>query len=363
MRVLIASDAWEPQINGVVRTLQQVRALGPELGLDLHFVTPDQFTTLPMPGYAEIRLAVPMPGTFARRFHAIRPDIVHVATEGPIGFAARKAALDCGVPLTTSYHTRFPEYLRARLPVPTRWTYGALRRFHNAADAILVSTPSLEHDLLARGFRNIRRWSRGVDLARFSPRLEDRVEWPRPIFLNVGRVAVEKNLDAFLSLDLPGTKVIVGEGPQRAALSARYPDAVFLGAQTGEELAEIYRQADVFVFPSRTDTFGVVLLEALASGLPVAAYPVMGPLDVLGGSKAGILSEDLRLASLACLTLDRACCVSLAAQYSWRAAIKQFRDVLVETVARSASAQEGATLRGALPNSGQASASERAVGA
>lgn len=332
MRVLIASDAWEPQINGVVRTLQQVRALGPELGLDLHFVTPDQFATLPMPGYAEIRLALLRPGAFARRFREIGPDIVHVATEGPIGLAARKAALDCGVPLTTSYHTRFPEYLRARLPVPTNWSYAALRRFHNAADAILVSTPSLEEDLLARGFRNIRRWSRGVDLARFSPRLEDRAEWPRPVFLNVGRVAVEKNLDAFLSLDLPGTKVVVGEGPQRAELSARYPDAVFLGARTGDELAEIYRQADVFVFPSRTDTFGVVLLEALASGLPVAAYPVMGPVDVLGGTQAGILSEDLRMAALASLTLDRTACLALAARYSWRAAITQFRDVLAETV-------------------------------
>ncbi|MGL5446687.1 MAG: glycosyltransferase family 4 protein [Rhabdaerophilum sp.] len=332
MKVLIASDAWEPQINGVVRTLQQVRALGPGLGMDLHFLTPDQFRTMPMPGYSEIRLAMLTPGSIAARFRQIKPDIVHVATEGPIGLAARNVALKHRVPLTTSYHTRFPEYLRARLPVPVSWSYAALRRFHNAAEAILVSTQSLEDDLRSRGFKNIRRWSRGVDLSRFSPRIEAREDWPRPVFLNVGRVAVEKNLEAFLSLDLPGTKVIVGEGPQLAALKAQYPDVVFLGAKTGAELAEVYRQADVFVFPSRTDTFGVVLLEAMASGLPVAAYPVMGPIDIIGGTKAGVLGEDLRMAAQACLTLDPADCVAVAAQYSWQAAIKQFRDVLADTV-------------------------------
>lgn len=333
MRVLVASDAWEPQINGVVRTLQQVQALGPALGLDLHFITPDQFRTMPLPGYPEIRLAMLAPGTIGKRFREIKPDIVHVATEGPIGLAVRNVALRHGVPLTTSYHTRFPEYLHARLPVPVSWTYAALRRFHNAADAVLVSTQSLENDLCSRGFQNIRHWSRGVDLTRFSPRIKARDDWARPVFLNVGRVAVEKNLEAFLSLDLPGTKVIVGDGPQRAALSARYPDAVFLGSKIGEELADIYRQSDVFVFPSLTDTFGVVLLEALASGLPVAAYPVMGPIDVVGGTKAGILSEDLRIAALACLTLDRADCLALATGYTWQASITQFRDVLAETMA------------------------------
>lgn len=332
MKVLIASDAWEPQINGVVRTLQKLRELGPSVGLDLHFVTPDRFPTLPMPGYPEIRLALLRPGAFSSEFNRIKPDIVHVATEGPIGLAARQTALKQGVPLTTSYHTRFPEYLAARLPVPERWSYGALRWFHNAADAILVSTPSLEQELREKGFGPLRRWSRGVDLAQYSPRTASTVDWQRPVFLNVGRVAVEKNLEAFLSLDLPGTKVVVGDGPQRAELEARFPDAIFLGARTGGELAEIYRQSDVFVFPSRTDTFGVVILEALASGLPVAAYPVMGPIDVLGGTRAGALSEDLRMAVMAALTIDQRECLGLAQTYDWHGSVIQFRDALHETL-------------------------------
>jgi glycosyltransferase involved in cell wall biosynthesis len=312
--------------------LQKLRELGPSIGLDLHFVTPDLFPTFAMPGYPEIRLALLRPGAFAETFNRIRPDIVHVATEGPIGLAARRTALKQGIALTTSYHTRFPEYLSARLPVPQRWSYGVLRWFHNAADAILVSTPSLEQELRSKGFGPLRRWSRGVDLGLYAPRTCSTVDWPRPVFLNVGRVAVEKNLEAFLSLDLPGTKVVVGDGPQRAELETRFPKAVFLGARTGTELAEIYRQADVFVFPSRTDTFGVVILEALASGLPVAAYPVMGPLDVLGGTRAGVLSEDLRVAALAALAVDREQCLQLARTYDWHSSIVQFRDALQETL-------------------------------
>lgn len=334
LRVLLASDAWEPQINGVVRTLQKVKEIGPSLGLELHYVTPDLFANVPMPGYPEIRLALLHPGAFMAEFERIKPDLIHVATEGPLGLAARGAAINRHVPLTTSYHTRFPEYLAARMPVPVDWSYSALRWFHSAADAVMVSTPTLEADLAARGFTNLRRWSRGVDLRQFSPRDASRAEWPRPIFLNVGRVAVEKNLDAFLSADLPGTKVVVGDGPQRAELEARYPDAVFLGAKTGADLAEIYRQADVFVFPSRTDTFGVVMLEALASGLPVAAFPVMGPRDVIAGTKAGVLSDDLGAAARACLALDAADCVALARHYSWEASITQFRDHVVAAHAR-----------------------------
>lgn len=331
MRVLIATDAWEPQVNGVVRTLQKLRDLGPSLGLDLHFVTPAQFRTLPMPGYPEIRLSLAGSGALSEVCAKFRPDIVHVATEGPIGLAARHVALREGLALTTSYHTRFPEYLAARAPVPESLSYRALRWFHNAADAILVSTPTLEADLRAHGFGPMRRWSRGVDLGHFSPRSESTASWPRPVFLNVGRVAVEKNLEAFLSLDLPGTKVVVGDGPQRAELQARFPEAVFLGTQTGAALAEIYRQADVFVFPSRTDTFGVVILEALASGLPVAAYPVMGPMDILAGTKAGVLSDDLGLAALAALSVDRRACVALARLYDWPHAMQQFRDAMIET--------------------------------
>ena len=328
MRVLVASDAWEPQINGVVRTLQKLRDIGPSLGLELGFVTPDQFRSVPMPGYPEIRLAMVGTGGLEAAFRRIRPDIFHIATEGPIGLAARKVALRQNVPLTTSYHTRFPEYLRARLPVPLAASYAALRWFHNASDGIFVATQSLDDDLRARGFQPLMRWSRGVDLDLYSPRRESRVEWKRPVFLNVGRVAVEKNLAAFLSLDLPGTKVIVGDGPQRAELEACFPDAIFLGAKTGAELAEIYRQADVFVFPSHTDTFGIVLLEALASGLPVAAYPVMGPVDVVGGTGAGVLDWDLRLAAQAALAIPPETCVALARSYSWATSIAQFRDNL-----------------------------------
>ena len=329
MRVLVASDAWEPQINGVVRTLQKLRDLGPAKGLELRFLTPDQFRNVPMPGYPEIRLAIPSMAAVESAFESFNAEIVHVATEGPIGFAARRMALRRNIPLTTSYHTRFPEYLRARLPVPVSASYAALRWFHNAADAILVSTPSLKHDLEQRGFQHLLPWSRGVDLDRFWPRLHDTSSLPRPHFLYVGRVAVEKNLDAFLSLDLPGTKIIVGDGPQRQQLQVRHPGAVFMGAQVGEDLANIYRQSDVFVFPSKTDTFGVVLLEALASGLPVAAYPVMGPIDVIEGTGAGVLDHDLEKAALGCLQIKRETCVALSARYSWDTSITQFRDALL----------------------------------
>ena len=324
IRALIATDAWHPQINGVVRTLEQVAARAPSHGVRPVFITPGQFHTLPMPGYPEIRLSLATPAALAAHIAEIRPHVVHVATEGPIGLAARAACLRHNLPLTTSYHTRFPEYLRARAPVPVALSYAVLRRFHNASDGILVSTPSLEHDLRRRGFRNLMRWSRGVDLARFRPRVQSTVDWPRPVFLNVGRLAVEKNLDAFLSLDLPGTKVIVGDGPQRAELEARYPDAVFLGALEGERLAEVYAQSDVFVFPSRTDTFGVVILEALAAGLPVAAYPEMGPVDIIGGTAAGVINEELREAALACLAIPPGACTALAARYTWDESIRQF---------------------------------------
>lgn len=330
MRALIATDAWEPQINGVVRSLQEMRRRLPALGMEVEFATPDEFFSVPLPGYKEIRLAAALPSVLKKRIAAFRPDVVHVATEGPVGLAARSATIAMNLPLTTSYHTRFPEYLNARLPVPVNWSYAALRRFHSAAHGVLVSTPTLESELSARGFRNLMRWSRGVDLGRYAPRQYSTVTWPRPIFLNVGRIAVEKNLEAFLSLDLPGTKVIVGDGPQRAELQARFPDAVFLGAKTGTELADIYAQSDVFVFPSRTDTFGIVILEALASGLPVAAYPVMGPNDILAGTEAGILSEDLREAAIGCLGLNTGQAVELAAKYSWDASARQFRRNLSE---------------------------------
>lgn len=326
MRVLIASDAWEPQINGVVRTIQEIIRYAPGLGMEIGLVTPDLFPNVPMPGYSEIRLAITTPRAVRKRIEAFQPDVVHIATEGPIGSAARTSALRLGLPITTAYHTRFPEYLRARLPVPVDITYAALRRFHNAADGVMVATKSLEDDLASHGFRNLMRWTRGVDLSRFRPRETDLATHPRPIFLYVGRVAVEKNLEALLSLDLPGTTMIVGDGPAREELQARYPKAVFTGAKVGEDLAEAFRQADVFVFPSRTDTFGVVILEALASGLPVAAYPVMGPIDILEGTGAGICSEDLRAAAIGCLDIPRGRATELAKLYTWEASIRQFRD-------------------------------------
>jgi glycosyltransferase involved in cell wall biosynthesis len=324
MRILIVTDAWHPQINGVVRTLERLGEELPALGSDLDYLTPADYRTLPMPTYPDIRLSLASFAEVARRIAALAPDHVHIVTEGPLGIAARRACLQSGRCFTTSYHTRFPEYLRARMPVPEAWTYAWLRHFHNSASATLVATPSLARELAGRGFTKVRLWSRGVDAERFRPREGRVLDLPGPIFLSVGRIAVEKNLDAFLSLDLPGTKVVVGEGPARAQLQARYPDAVFLGARTGEDLAAIYASSDVFVFPSLTDTFGIVILEALASGLPVAAFPATGPLDVIGGTDGGVLSRDLRAAALAALDIPRERARALALTYSWRECARMF---------------------------------------
>lgn len=294
MRVLVVTDAWRPQVNGVVRTIEQLAEHAPAHGAEIELLTPEGFRTLPMPTYPEIRLSLAGAAAIGERIREIAPDHVHIATEGPLGLGARKACLRQGLGFSTSYHTRFPEYLSRRFPVPERWTYAWLRRFHNAGDAIMVATPSMAEALEARGFERLMIWSRGVDADLFRPRPGvDVFGAPRPICLYVGRVAPEKNLEAFLSLDLPGTKVVVGDGPARAALEVDFPDTAFAGPLYGEALAEAYASADVFVFPSLTDTFGIVLLEALASGLPVAAFPVTGPLDILKGSGAGALDEDL----------------------------------------------------------------------
>ena len=324
MRVLVATDAWRPQINGVVRSLEHLAQEAPGLGAELLFLTPDQYRSVPLPSYGEIRLSLVTPGMAARAMDRLAPTHVHVATEGPVGLAVRAACLRRGQPFTTSYHTRFPEYLSARLPMPERWSYAGLRRFHNAGRAVMASTPSLARELAARGFRNVVRWTRGVDTALFRPRSGAALGLPGPVFLFVGRLAVEKNVGAFLRLGLPGTKVVVGEGPARAALEAIDPTARFLGALTGEALAEVYAAADVFVFPSRTDTVGIVLLEALASGLPVAAFPVMGPADVIAGSVAGVLDEDLRRAALAALAIPRERCRAYGETYTWRESARQF---------------------------------------
>lgn len=327
-RITVVTDAWHPQVNGVVRSIERTNAELVAMGAEVTMVTPDLFRTLPLPSYPEIRVAISTYRRVAREIERGQPAYVHIATEGPLGLKARKWCRRHGMPYTTSYHTRFPEYVAARLPVPQSWLYAMVRRFHNGGAGCMVATDTLAAELSARGFRNLMRWSRGIDADLFRPRPDenDMFDLPRPIFINVGRVAVEKNLEAFLSLDLPGSKVIVGDGPQRASLERRYPNAHFAGVMVGEELARAYASADVFVFPSRTDTFGNVLLEALASGLPVAAYPVMGPLDILGDSDAGILDEDLRAACLGAMAIDPAAARELALSFSWRRSALQFLD-------------------------------------
>jgi glycosyltransferase involved in cell wall biosynthesis len=320
--VLVASDAWHPQVNGVVRSFEAVAREALDLGAELQFLSPQRFRTLAMPGYPEIRLALASPRAVSRAIDEAGAKHLHIATEGPIGLMARRHALKKGMAFTTSYHTRFPEYLSARLPVPERLSYALLRRFHNAGAGCMVSTPSLAQDLEARGFTNLMRWGRGVDLTLFRPGRAFRFDLPGPILLYVGRVAVEKNIEAFLTLDVPGTKVVVGDGPARASLQARFPQAHFLGTRTGEDLADCYAAADVFVFPSRTDTFGIVLLEAMASGLPVAAFPVMGPVDVVG--PAGALNDDLAAAVRRALAVPRAVALARAQGFSWRESARQF---------------------------------------
>ncbi|TDH61564.1 glycosyltransferase family 1 protein [Dankookia rubra] len=330
MRLLIVTDAWAPQVNGVVRTLSTVAARLQALGDTVEVIGPDRFRTLPMPGYLEIRLALLPARALRGMVDAYRPTAVHIATEGPLGMAMRSLCLQRRWPFTTSFHTKFPEYLQARTGLPPRFAWAWLRRFHEAGNGTFAATPSLRAELAARGFTKIRPWTRGVDLAQFA--LEPREAWaglPRPVFLYAGRVAVEKNIGAFLALDLPGSKVVVGDGPQRAALARRFPAAHFAGWQQGADLARCYAGADVSVFPSRTDTFGLVILEAMACGTPVAAYPVTGPLDVIPGSGAGVVNEDLRAAALAALGCERAAARRHAERYSWEGCAAGFRRQLV----------------------------------
>ncbi|HVY58241.1 MAG TPA: glycosyltransferase family 1 protein [Xanthobacteraceae bacterium] len=340
MRVLIATDAWHPQVNGVVRTLTSLAQAAKNLGVDVEFLSPDGFATVPLPTYPGLRVALPSRREIARRIERIRPDAIHIATEGPIGYRVRAYCRKKGWPFTTSYTTRFPEYIAARLPIPESLAYAVLRRFHAAASVTMISTPSLETELRARGFANLGRWTRGVDTDLFQPDRAIDLPFPRPIFVCVGRVAIEKNLEAFLSLRLPGTKMIIGTGPQEAELKQRFPKVKFLGQMEGCELAAHIAASDVFVFPSRTDTFGVVQLEALASGVPVAAFPVTGPKDVIGGHPVGVLNEDLRTACFAALRLSREACRDFALQHSWENSARQFighlRDLRIGRQARTA---------------------------
>jgi len=308
MNILVATDAWDPQVNGVVRTLKSLAKTARKFDASITFLTPDGFPSVSLPTYPGLRCALPMPGEVAHRIETARPDAIHIATEGPIGHVVRRYCVKRQLPFTTSFMTRFPEYIAARLPIPEAWSYAALRYFHAAARVTMVSTPSLMADLAGRGFKNLGMWTRGVDTDLFRPERAIDLGLPRPIFATVGRVAVEKNLTAFLSLDLPGSKVVIGTGPQEAELRRRFPDAKFLGALRDERLAAHMAAADVLVFPSRTDTFGVVQLEALACGVPVAAYPVTGPRDVIANNPIGVLNEDLRVACLQALNVSREAC-------------------------------------------------------
>lgn len=325
-RVLIITDAWRPQINGVVRSIEALIADAPRCGMQISLITPDMFRTIAMPTYPEIRLALASARKLAKLIRGAAPDCIHIATEGPLGMAARRACRRNGWPFSTAYHTRFPEYVAERRLAPARLIYALLRRFHAASEATMVATKALEDDLRKRGFKNLVRWTRGVDNNLFAPRSDVPRDRARPVFIYVGRVSIEKNIEHFLRLDLPGSKVVVGDGPERVRLQQAYPSAHFTGALEGEALARAYSSADVFVFPSRTDTFGLVLLEALASGLPIAAFPVMGPQDVLGDSGCGVLSEDLRAGALAALEIPAQRCVDYAAQFSWDTSVRQFAE-------------------------------------
>jgi glycosyltransferase involved in cell wall biosynthesis len=329
MRILVATDAWRPQVNGVVRSLESVARALLDFGAEIEFLTPQGFASIPLPTYGEIRLALATTRAVSKRLEGPAIDHIHIATEGPVGFAARHYCLRAKRSFTTSYHTRFPEYIAARTRIPEAITYAVLRHFHNAGSGTMVSTASIANDLQNRGFKRLMHWSRGVDHTQFSPAKKAVMDLPRPIFLYAGRLAQEKNIEAFLSLDLPGSKVVAGDGPSRKALQTAFPDAHFLGAQTSDALAVLYASADVFVFPSRTDTFGMVLLEALSCGLPVAALPVPGPLDVIGTSGAGVLETDLRAACLAALDIPREKARAHALTYTWANSARQFLDNVI----------------------------------
>ena len=324
MKIMIVTDAWSPQVNGVVRTLTMTRREMEAMGHEVNILSPLEFRTVPCPTYPDIRLSVLAGNAAQKRIRDYDPHALHIATEGPLGLAARRYALNHNLPFTTAYHTRFPEYVKARTGIPLSWTYRFLHWFHGPAKAVMAPTPAVKTDLEAFGFNNVVLWTRGVDLNVFKMQESKRLDTERPIFLYVGRVAVEKNVEAFLKLDLPGSKWVVGDGPALAGLKAQYPDAHYLGVLKQPELAEVYAAADVFVFPSKTDTFGLVLLEAMACGLPVAAYPVTGPIDVLGDSPAGVMHDDLRQACLAALDIDRRTARAHAEKFSWRAATEQF---------------------------------------
>jgi len=326
MKVLVATDAWHPQVNGVLATYTQLAAQAAALGCRIAFLTPKDFFTVALPGYREIGLALPNRKRAAKRIDEERADHIHIATEGPVGWMARAYCLRHGLPFTTSFHTRFPEYAAHHAGIPQSLTYAALRRFHAPSSGVMVATPSMQRELSERGFQRTLSWTRGVDTDLFRPRRDRLFGDHDPVFLYVGRVSREKNIEAFLDADLPGIKAVVGDGPHLASLTERYPRVRFAGRRMGEDLAAHFASADVFVFPSRTDTFGLVILEALASGLPVAAYPVTGPIDIVEHGISGILDEDLTRAAIGALGLDRRKARARALDFTWRRTAEIFLD-------------------------------------
>lgn len=351
MRITIVTDAWAPQVNGVVRTLQAVSSALISSGHDVQIISPDQFRSVPCPTYPEIRLAVARFSEVAGKILSFQPEALHIATEGPLGLAARRFCLKRNIPFTTAFHTRFPDYISARVKLPSDWFWRYVVWFHAPARHVLTATHRLAEELQERGLRSTMQWTRGVDLSLFRPTAEHHpacMHLPRPIQLYVGRVAVEKNLEAFLSTKHPGTKVVVGDGPALASLRQQYPDAVFLGAQQGPVLAGIYASADVFVFPSKTDTFGLVMIESLASGVPVAGFPVPGPLDILGEDGKGIFpgwstpvgatDKNLETAISNALLCDREACAQYGRKFSWETSVSQFLAALTPIPTHAAAA-------------------------
>jgi glycosyltransferase involved in cell wall biosynthesis len=323
-RILLISDAWHPQVNGIVTTLANTRRALENLGHTVELIAPDRFRTWPCPGYPDVGLAFLCGPRLRPLIRAFRPDAIHLATEGPVGFAARRYCHEIGFNYTTSFHSYFPEYFKLRVGLPLGVTRAYLRWFHSQSRQVMVATDSLADDLTRQGFRRLARWPRGVDTELFRSRDKNFIRDERPVFLFTGRVAIEKNVEAFLKLDLPGSKYVVGDGPQRQELEAKYPGVRFVGFRKGEELARYMAAADVLVFPSLTDTFGLVLLEALACGVPVAAYPVQGPRDVIRDARVGVLGADLRQAALQAMSLNPLDCRNYARQYSWELSARQF---------------------------------------